>query len=81
MTDPDNLPAKPEIISHEGSKIKIKMMSTINNNGPVTAYRIIVVDEDVKQGFEKDSVLSYEEAKKNGLSYYIAAELDPKVNM
>lgn len=81
VKDPDNLPPQPEIVSHEGSTIKIKMMSTINNNGPVTAYRIIVVDQDAKQGFEKDSVLSYEEAKKNGLSYYIAAELDPKVNL
>ncbi|KAJ8923476.1 hypothetical protein NQ315_010054 [Exocentrus adspersus] len=78
IADPDNIPAQPEIISREGTKVKIKLMPTTNNNGPVTSYRIIVVDEDAKQGFDKTRVLSYDEAKNNGESYYIAAELNPK---
>ncbi|KAJ8983439.1 hypothetical protein NQ317_013201 [Molorchus minor] len=73
--DPDILPHQPIIVKRDNSKITVKLMPTNNNNGPVTAYQIIVVNSDLKQGFEKDSVLSYDEAKKNGLAYYVAAEL------
>ncbi|KAJ8945598.1 hypothetical protein NQ314_009123 [Rhamnusium bicolor] len=77
VADPDTLPAQPKVLKRDGTKINIKLMPAVDNNGPITAYRIIVVNDDVKQGFEKDSVFSYDEAKKNGLSYYIAAQLDP----
>lgn len=54
-------------------------MPTENNNGPVSGYRIIVVNKSAKQGIDKDNLLSYQEAKHIGLSNYITAELGPKV--
>ncbi|XP_030756309.1 putative tyrosine-protein kinase Wsck [Sitophilus oryzae] len=77
LAEPDNLPPQPEILSNEGDKIKVRLTGTTNNNGPITAYRIIVVKSDDNQAFDKDSILSFSEAQKNGLSYYIAAEIKP----
>lgn len=77
--DPENLPPQPVIVSNDGNKMQIKISPVTNNNGPVTAYRIVVVNSDEKMGFQQDVVLPYEEAKNNGLSYYIAAELFPYV--
>ncbi|XP_076260933.1 tyrosine-protein kinase Wsck isoform X1 [Rhynchophorus ferrugineus] len=78
LADPDTLPQQPVILSSDGYKMKIKLASTTNNNGPVSAYRIIVVKSDDNQAFQKDSVLSYTEAQRNGLSYYVAAEIKPE---
>lgn len=59
--------------------MEVKLTSAVNNNGPITAYRIIVVKSDDNQGFQQDDVFSYEEAQKHGLSYYISAEIKPLV--
>lgn len=55
------------------------MTPTPNNNGPVSAYRIIVINNDENQGFDKDNLMNYSESQKHGLAQYIAAEIDPKV--
>ncbi|CAH0562539.1 unnamed protein product [Brassicogethes aeneus] len=75
--EPDNPPSPPELLSNDGSQIKIKMMAVTNNNGPVSAYRIVVVNNDVKESFNKDNLMSYDAAKRMGLTYYTAAELNP----
>ena len=73
------MPPQPVIVKNNGDKLTIKLTPTMNNNGPVTSYRIVVVDSDDNQGFQKDNVLSYSEAKKIGLSYYACAEIAPQV--
>nr|XP_023019211.1 putative tyrosine-protein kinase Wsck [Leptinotarsa decemlineata] len=76
--EPDSLPSKPKILESKGTEISLQLMPTQNNNGPVSAYRIIVINDDAKQSFEEQSLYSYHEANKNGLAYYIAAEINPK---
>ncbi|CAH1103081.1 unnamed protein product [Psylliodes chrysocephalus] len=75
---PDSEPAKPEIIENRGHQIDIKLLPTSNNNGPVTSYKVIVVNEDLNQDFDQSILTSYHEANRNDLSYYITAELNPK---
>lgn len=38
------------------------------------------MNTDINQGFDRDNLMSYEEANKHGVSFYIAAEIDPKVS-
>ncbi|KAL1492607.1 hypothetical protein ABEB36_010844 [Hypothenemus hampei] len=78
LGDPENLPAQPKILSDDGDKIRIKIFPVVNNNGPVTSYRVVVVKTDDNQGFQKQNVFPYAEAQKQNLSYYIAAELSPQ---
>lgn len=61
--------------------MKVRLNSVVNNNGPVTAYQVIVMEESDKIGFQPESLAPYHEAKKEGLHYYVAAELDPKVGL
>lgn len=79
ISDPDSTPEQPKIINTSGKIITIKLTPTPNNNGPVSAYRIIVINNNENQGFDKDSLTNYYEAHKNGLAQYIAAEIEPKV--
>lgn len=79
ILEPENLPPQPEILKNDGTKMEVKLTAAVNNNGPITAYRIIVVRSDDNQGFQQDNVFSYEEAQKHGLSYYISAEIKPLV--
>lgn len=79
LIDPDSAPEQPKIINTAGKTITVKLTPTPNNNGPVSAYRIIVINNDENQGFDKDSLTTYVEAHKNGLAQYIAAEIDPNV--
>lgn len=58
----------------------MKLTPTPNNNGPVSAYRIIVINNDENQGFDKDTLTNYSEAHKQGLAQYIAAEIEPRVS-
>lgn len=78
LGEPDNLPAQPTIIRNDGDKMTVMVTPTMNNNGPISTYRIVVVRSDDNQGFQEDNVLGYYEAQKNGLSYYIAAEVNPQ---
>ncbi|XP_057651345.1 putative inactive tyrosine-protein kinase Wsck [Diorhabda carinulata] len=75
---PDSIPTKPVIIENRGHQIDVKLLPTPNNNGPITAYKVIVINEDAKQDFDETILTSYNEANRNGLSYYITAELTPK---
>lgn len=59
----------------------VKLNSVINNNGPITAYQVIVMEESDKIGFQPETLTTYHNAKKEGLHYYVAAELDPKVRI
>ncbi|XP_018329507.1 putative tyrosine-protein kinase Wsck isoform X2 [Agrilus planipennis] len=76
--DPDNIPFLPTVIKREGSKITVKLNPVMNNNGPVTSYQVVVIDQDSKLFFQPESLKSFQESKEDELGYYIAAELQPK---
>lgn len=78
LLEPDNKPEPPIIKGKTDTTMTVQLNSVINNNGPVTAYQVIVMEESDKIGFQPESLTTYYKAKKDGLHYYIAAELEPK---
>ena len=45
--------------------------------GPITLYRVIVIDETLPTVFDTSMLYNYSVAQSLGLNYWIAAELDP----
>lgn len=78
--EPDHTPSSPTIIRQNNTNIEIYIKSVTNNNGPVSKYIVIVKNMNSVQIFEPTNLKNYEDANRDGLSYYIAAELDPLVN-
>ena len=48
-----------------------------NRNGPISAYRIIVIDETNPAPFHETSLTNWTKANELGLNYWIAAEVNP----
>lgn len=80
LGEPDNRPPQPTILNKEDTTLTVRLNGVVNNNGPISAYQVIVINEDAKQGFQPDKLLPVNEAKAEGYDFYIAAELDPKVS-
>lgn len=59
--------------------MKISIQPVINNNGPVTSYLIVVINVDEFQAFEPNTLKNYQDATNQGMTYYVAAEIPPKV--
>jgi hypothetical protein len=72
-------PILPRIIKRDKGQVTVELSPVVNENGPITAYRVVVVYEDGRSSFREDMLKSYQEAVSEGLPYYIAAELDPQV--
>lgn len=72
-------PIEPTIVKRDKGQILIALPPVVNENGPITAYRVVVVYEGGRSAFRKDMLKSFQEAESEGLPYYIAAELDPQV--
>jgi hypothetical protein len=72
-------PELPRILRRDKGQAVVQLSPAVNENGPITAYRIVVVYETGRQAFRQDMLKSFHEAELEGLSYYIAAELDPQV--
>lgn len=79
ILEPENLPESPKIIKRDREKIEIQLIETSNSNGPITGYLVVVLNEDSQQIFQPELLKSYDEAKKEGVNYYITAELKPEV--
>lgn len=79
IIEPDNRPPQPIILDKGDTTMSVKLSSVVNNNGPVTSYQVIVVNEDAKEGFRPENLKSIREAEREGYNYYIAAELEPMV--
>lgn len=75
-------PERPVVIKAGNNTATIQLKPVLPNQGPISAYRIIVLNEDAAAiGVHKDTPLkSWSEAKMENLPYYIAAELRPQVN-
>jgi len=73
-------PSVPRVLSRDDSSITIEIEPAKNTNGPISAYQIIVVDETIPSAFNESQLFPYAMAQKEGLPYYIAAELSPDVS-
>ena len=82
-------PKTPKLISHahddeeeqngvENGELHIEVYPlTRNKNGPISAYRIIVLDETNPVPFHEESLTTWSKAQELGLKYWIAAEVNP----
>lgn len=57
----------------------VKVTPVDNNNGPVSFYRLIVMNLNQMQIFYSELLRPYDRAVADGLSYYIAADIKPEV--
>ncbi len=69
------------VIKSVNNTATIQLKPILPSHGPITAYRIIVLNEDAASiGVHKDSPLkNWVEAKAENLPFYIGAELRPEV--
>ena len=74
-------PERPVVIKSVNNTATIQLKPVLPSHGPITSYRIIVLNEDAASiGVHKDSPLkNWAEAKAENLPFYIAAELRPEV--
>lgn len=74
-------PEEPVILSESDTTRTIEIVRSENvyknENGPITAYRIVVhlVEGDLYQPFDPELLGDFQKAKEDGLPYYIAAEV------
>lgn len=68
------------MIKRYDDKAEIQIMGTTNGNGPITSYLVVVVNKHHSQVFQEELLKKYDDAKLEGTSYYIAAELNPEVS-
>ncbi len=73
-----DIPEPPKILEEKDNKIKIEISNSyVNNNGPISSYRIIVhfVDNELIQEFDENRLEGFQKATVDGLPYYITAEI------
>jgi len=73
---PEN-PKPPQLTSKDG-KLTVKLFPSKEQGGPITAYQVIVIDESNPTPFTSDNLFDYIKAKREGISYWIAAQLSPQ---
>ncbi|KAF5294819.1 hypothetical protein FQA39_LY00303 [Lamprigera yunnana] len=75
---PDNTPSTPIIIKRDERTMIVQLNPVINNNGPVSSYLLVVINNDMNPILQTDNFKSHLEAMRDGSSYYITAEIEPK---
>lgn len=57
--------------------MKVEINPVVNNNGPISSYRVIVhfVENELIQELDEKRLKGFQEAIEDGLLYYIAAEI------
>ncbi|XP_055387053.1 putative inactive tyrosine-protein kinase Wsck isoform X2 [Condylostylus longicornis] len=75
--DPDPLPREPKIVNRTETTLTVELLPSINNNGPISFYRIVVqfVDDIINQQFNEELLGNYNRSRLDGIPYYITAEL------
>lgn len=78
LAEPDNEPAEPEVLSVAETSQIVRVHPVVNNNGPVSKYRLVViyVTYGLMQTFDESLLRSYNESQEEGTQFYIAAELE-----
>ena len=79
-----DVPETPKLVAHDNhngvvnGEIHVKISPlTRFRNGPITSYRIVVIDETDPVPFHPENLGDWSTADKLGLKYYIAAEIPP----
>ncbi|XP_075219327.1 tyrosine-protein kinase Wsck [Lycorma delicatula] len=70
-------PEDPEIVTRNKNSIIIRLKPYRNDNGPVTAYRIIIISDE-NAFFEPINLKTWSKAQDDDIPYYVAAELTPE---
>lgn len=80
LAAPSPKPDPPNILGEQTSSgnLNIEVKRAINNNGPISKYLIVVhfVDNELIHDFDETLLTTYQKAQDDGLSYYIAGEID-----
>lgn len=74
--EPDPSPPQAAVVEKHSDRMVIRIPKAINYNGPVSYYRVVVINEEYQQGFLPDYLKPYYEASREGIPYYITSELD-----
>ncbi|KAK4871871.1 hypothetical protein RN001_015995 [Aquatica leii] len=74
---PDNIPSTPNVLKRDGRTMIVQLNPVMNNNGPVSAYLLVVINEDVNPILQMENFKSYAEAMRDGFNYYVTAEIQP----
>jgi hypothetical protein len=75
---PPDKPITPKVLEHSDSTITVMLTDGHSEYGPISTYQVIVVQANTIPPFGPTvEYLSYDNALKNGLSYYITAQFDP----
>ena len=58
--------------------LTVELEPGINNNGPITYYRIVVqiMDDVIQQEFDEKLLVSYNQSLIDGVPYYITGEIN-----
>ncbi len=77
-------PDAPQFIHHEGDdhagEIHVKIVPLERNRkGPISGYRIVVIDETDPAPFHEENLYNWTQAEEEGVNYWIAAELEPGI--
>lgn len=78
------VPEAPQLVQHghgqvNDGEIHVKLKPLEENpRGPISAYRVVVLDETDPVPFSQDDLTGYAEAQEHGLKYWITAELTPE---
>lgn len=77
---PDS-PPLPNVLNSNEKTLTIEIPPLINENGPISFVQVVVVlvDSELSQKFDETLLKSYTEAKDDGTSYYITAQLPYEV--
>jgi len=71
-------PQTPQFIeNNDEGTLRVKLFPVGAFYGPITSYLVIVIDETNPVPFNKETLYNFEKAQKEGVHYWIAAELTP----
>lgn len=76
--EPDPSPPEATVIDRRTDHMIIHIPKATNINGPITKYRIVVINKDLQQGFLPTNLKTYYEAAEEGLPYYTTAQIEPQ---
>jgi len=75
---PPDKPITPKVLERSDSTITVMLTDGHSEYGPISMYQVIVVQANTIPPFDPTVEYSnYNDALKNGLSYYITAQFDP----
>lgn len=74
---PDKPPA-PRVVWHNKRQMRVTMERAHNSKGPISAYRLVVIDEHQTPFFNKERLITWNESLTVGYPYYTVAEFSPE---